>query len=87
MVTNFTSGRGNPEKRFPSVHPWGTDTPSSYSAGSHLAKALLEAPRDGFLLSEAMEKQQRVGAKSWWIWRNMDLRMGVCHGWGSAASL
>lgn len=60
MTETITSGKGNPEKRFPSVHPCGTDTPSSYSAGSHLTRALLDAPSDGFLLSESMKGQQSI---------------------------
>lgn len=44
-ITVLTSGSGNPLYSVPSLAPLGTDTPSSYAAGSQRANARFEDPR------------------------------------------
>lgn len=46
----LTRGRRKPLRRLPGVQPKGSDSPSSYSAGSQRARAVLEAPSQGLSL-------------------------------------
>lgn len=49
-ATVLTRGTAKPLRLTPDVQPKGSDTPSSYSAGSQRAKARLEAPSVGLRL-------------------------------------
>lgn len=54
----LTSGRGKPFRVLLGVHPKGRESPSSYSAGSQRANALLAAPSAGFLLKPSKTRLQ-----------------------------
>lgn len=54
----LTGGSGKPFRVLPGVHPKGRESPSSYSAGSQRASALLAAPRAGFLLKPSKTRPQ-----------------------------
>lgn len=51
-MSALTSGTGKPFRFFLGVQPKGRESPSSYSAGSQRASALLDAPSAGFLLKQ-----------------------------------
>lgn len=51
-MLQITAGSWNPLWRRPRFQPFGSVSPSSYSAGSHLTSGVLAAPHRGFCLKE-----------------------------------
>lgn len=59
-IAVLTGDRGNPLYSFPSLAPLGTDTPSSYAAGSQRANARFEEPTWGRFLEHHMEESKHT---------------------------
>lgn len=55
----LTRGRRKPLRLLPGVQPKGSDSPSSYSAGSQRARAVLEAPSQGLFLQRWVRSGQQ----------------------------